>query len=334
MLNHAEHRYWTWDLVKAAVEDNPNNILLARFIEKYPEYNPANPPPPQPDYIETFFVNGGYLFIGRKELRQKLRELKRMDDSSRIFLVVGEARSGKSHTSELISYLATKSQGHNYIPIDLQAYSYQPFNIVEEIAKKIGASPEEIATIPVQDEKDPRNIISLGTWLQNKIVRTENKIWWFVFDNFQSGGLLPETIKMIVKLALIIEKEIRDKCYLVILDYKNFSSKDYTNILPTDYTNFLSMLDSNAAREEIKLLGEEDLIDFFDKWFKDNGKVYENKDIKKAVDEITRQTEEEMIKDSKGDLEELKSLQKRRLEYLTTSVNKAIKRYKENGFVL
>lgn len=321
LIQGAMTENWVYDLIKAALAERPNNQLLRAFIENYPVFDPSKPPPKPKDYYESYFVLSNYLFIGRPELRKKLRELRTSDESTRILLVDGNRMSGKTYSRQLIGYLASKFEKHHVIPIDLDKYQYEPYEVCLVFAQEMGFSQDEIRGIPVQQgELMDKYVQFLCNWIKGQVNKAKDKIFWFVFDGFREKVLSEGIEDMIINLAGKVENEMLHRnCYLVVLNY--------TNILPYD-------LATNALKESAKIIDKDDLLSFIERLFVDNGKNYQKEDLEKVVDEIFEQTEAQIIAEANGDTKELQKLQEERLKYLSRATNEAVKRYKQNNFKL
>lgn len=325
IISEAERRGKIPDLIERCLEDNGEN---ADFMGVYDEYrvilqkgllDPAHPAATDP--YDSYFVNGPYLFIGRPDLRAKLRSLQE-NTSSRIFLVEGGPVCGKTYTKELIGHAAAQLGVHRYVPCDLDKFIYKPKDVIKTLASKMGVLWADIEKIPdPQEEQLTRHIQELCEWLQAQVMQRtdDDTTWWFVFDGFGKCELLSETKELLVAWAQIVETELRNSCRMVLIDYKN--------ILP-------ATMHAKAVSEVVAVLGRDDYIDFFKRLFKDNGKDHTREDFEIVVEEIERQAEENIVKEADGNNEKLKRLQGQILTYRTMAADQAVKRFMQNGYNL
>jgi hypothetical protein len=299
VLKTAEAERWTWDLVRAARDANPNGPNIQAFIARYPFYNPATPPPAPDPYLTTPYLLSRQILIDRQNLRNALQELE-SDLGPRVLVVNGERASGKTYSSELIYYLAHNANPkHTVIPVDLDTDVQEPDALVQFIADRMG---RDSSTIPgPEQEQKMRLALRLANWLTNQIINTGPSSYWFVFDGFRERTVLTETKALIEELAIRAHTTLR-QCRVVLINY--------TEVLPARVRNA-------AGREQISQIGEQELVEFL-KWFnRSNPPKYTEAELKEKVDIILTEVGQGLATVPNGHL--------LRLELINASVRKTVR---------
>lgn len=298
VVNAAEEGRWTWDLVRAARDANPGGPRTQAFISKYPFYDPANPPPAPEPYQTTPYMLSRQILIDRENLRNALQELE-SDIGPRILVVNGERGSGKTYSSELIYYLANNSvPKHIVIYVDLDTQVQEPDAVVQFIAERIG---RDTASIPgPEQEQKMRWALRLANWLTKQIISAGPASYWFVFDGFRERTVLTETKELIEELAILAQTTLR-QCRVVLINY--------TEVLPPRVRNA-------AGREQIREIGERELVAFL-QWFnRTNPPKYTEDELKEKAGVIIREVEQGIASVEHGHLF--------RLELINASVRKTV----------
>lgn len=267
VVDTANHQDWLYFLIKAAVEDQPLAPHLASFLKKYPDLDPAAGPAPITDHVMAHVLHGRRYFIDRKELRLALKDMRSDLPSTRLLVVNGERFTGKTWTRELISFLSEMTPKHRAVYVDLDKDVYEALTLTKAIGQLMGM---DITTIPKQeDEQKARWTQNLCGWIIAKI-NSGDITYWFVFDGVRERTLLPETKDWIDELAVQVESNRNvPRSRVVLLDYKEslpFGISDY------------------AGREEIKPIGRDELIDFFELMNRDYKQKYASEDLKGNID--------------------------------------------------
>jgi hypothetical protein len=276
----AEQEGWVWSLVDKAHEAVPLSLSLNAFIAAYPEYDPTKVAASIADHLMAHLLRGGRCFIDRTDLRGKLGQLRSAD--SRVLIVTGDRRTGKTYTRELINFLCDKTANYRAIIADLDRSPFDALGLAEHLGAQLGLDRE---TIPKQDqEQKTRWTLRLCDWLTSPIVGSPNTIYWFVFDGFREQPLLPDARDLLSELALRAElnfKQVR----IVLLNYRED--------LPIDITDYV-------LREEVKMIGRDELFEFFNQINNDYGKKLTDTDLSMKVDVIIKSVDDAMAGNQTG----------------------------------
>lgn len=291
VVDKANDDDWVPFLIQAAMDDQPQAPRLQAFLTKHPDLDPANGPQPVADYVMAHVLRGKRYFIDRKDLRLALKEM-RSNDPRRVLVVNGERLSGKTYTRELISFLSEKTPKHRAVYIDLDKYVYEAPNLTETIGQQMGMDTNNI---PKQDdEQKARWVQRLVGWIITRVVNPGDITYWFVFDGFREQTLLPETKDWIDELAVQAETNV-PQCRVVLLNYKE--------TLPLQISDYVS-------REEIKPIGRDELLDFFEQLNRDYKQKYGSDDLTGNVETILSQVEAAILSKPGSELERLRLLSK------------------------
>lgn len=282
---------WIWFLIKAALDDQPLAPHLLAFVAKHPDLNPANAPKPIADHVMAYVLRGQRYFIGRKELRLALKEM-RSKDPRRVLIVNGDRISGKTYTRELISFLSENTPHHRTVYIDLDKYVYEAPNLTETIGQQMGMDAN---IMPKQeDEQKARWVQRLVGWIIARVVNPGDTTYWFVFDGFREQTLLPETKDWIDELAVQAETNV-PQCRVVLLNYKES--------LPLQISDYVN-------REQIKPIGRVELLDFFEQLNSDHQKKYASEHLSGNVETILSQVDAAVAGKPGSEVERLRLLSK------------------------
>jgi hypothetical protein len=264
---------WIADLVYHAIDQNPNGVNLKAFVAGHPDFDSTQGPPILVDLVMSHTLRARRYFIDRKDLRQALKDL-RSPDGPRVLVITGQRVSGKSYTNELISFLSEKTPKHKTIYMNLDKFVFEAPNLTEMIGLQMGM---DTANIPQQqDEQKARWVQRLVGWILARVVNPGDTIYWFVFDGFREKTLLPETRDWIDELAVQAETNV-PQCRVVLLNYQEN--------LPLQITDYV-------CREDIKPIGRDELINFFEQLNKDHNRNYSATDLTSKVDIILAQVDD------------------------------------------
>lgn len=290
VVDKAIEEDWVWFLIKAAFIEQPLAPHLKDFATKHPDLNPANAPKSSADHIMAYVLRGQRYFIDRKDLRSALAEMR--SDERRVLVVNGDRLSGKTYTRELISFLSWKTPKNRPVYVDLDKYVYQPPYLTETIGQLLGM---ETSTMPKkEDEQTARWVQRLVGWILARVVNPGDITYWFIFDGFREQTLLPETKDWIDELAVQAELNV-PQCRVVLLNYKE--------TLPFQISDYV-------GREEIKPIGRDELLDFFEQLNLDNQKKYGSDDLKGNVETILSQVDAAIASKPESEIERLLLLSK------------------------
>ena len=284
----ADQEGWAWSLVDAAHAAAPLSNFLNAFIKAYPEYDPAKGVAQIADYLMAHTLRGGRCFIDRTDLRGKLGLLRTAE--SRVLIVTGDRRTGKTYTRELVNFVCDKTASYKAINADLDRSPFDALALAEHLGAQLGLDRQ---TIPKQDqEQKTRFTLRLCDWLLSPIVGSANTTYWFIFDGFREQPLLPDTRDLLSELALRAEMYLK-QVRIVLLNY----SED----LPIDIVDYV-------LREEVKMIGRQELCEFFNQVNSDAGKKLSETDLKMKVDVIIKSVDDATTGNGNGGADRLHKL--------------------------
>jgi hypothetical protein len=190
---------------------------------------------------DACFLNGR-PFIDRTNLRALLRELKGETPlkKPRILVVRGKEKTGKSHSLNLIKYVA-KSFGYESVYVDLLTLPVR--NRRDLTPDAIGASIAR--QMKLKDMPQPGNEqlsrwpAAFFSWLAGEL-RDDEREWWIVIDGFTSVKVSQDVHDFIDDLAGSIEKlDPLDGCRVVLISYDDTLLANYDLIMERDDTEFI-----------------------------------------------------------------------------------------------
>jgi len=220
VIAKAEAQGWTADLLRAALASGPpaNNPRLRAFFANNPEWDPANAQAAGIEPYKATVLKANRPFVGRKDLRECVPKLG-VDTNSRILLVDGERRSGKTYTNNFLQFMGEyKSCRVRYHDLDSESHTLERF--AARLQEKLGlASP-----IPPKDtEQDARWAERLAAWiLQNTVDAANGTRLWLVLDGFREKEHERGVHDLIAKLGEMIDTTAAsqaDHFRLVLINY-------------------------------------------------------------------------------------------------------------------
>lgn len=171
---------------------------------------------PNPDPFQSLWVLADQPFLARGPLRTAARSLVE-DVNQPILRVNGPSLSGKTYTTELLSFVMMESRPDlHVVPVEL-APGTAPMYEVEELADSLALSMSHRAAIPARSNSSyPRALVR---WL----ISTANQnsgIWIFVLDGFGQPNVRAEVLEFIQGLAQSVSiPEHARKLRLVLLHF-------------------------------------------------------------------------------------------------------------------
>lgn len=203
VIQDADSRDWLLALLAQARKRRPSDTVLPQ-IEN--EFKPLAPPAGV-DPFDVCCLTGSHVMIDRTDLRSALRVLVKAQ-GKRILIVRGEARSGKSHSLQLISYLQQVRQGFSIAWIDLE-------KIAQSLAGSTLIQPSHVARSLVRLTRykdkvgipDPPSDAQWAAWVLDfcedyeAVASADAHPWWVVIDGFNQVLLPQPTLDLIKELA-------------------------------------------------------------------------------------------------------------------------------------
>lgn len=197
------------------------------------------------DPFSTNVLTGNEVFLDRLVLREALRTLS--DDPSKLVLrVTGGPATGKSYSYQLISYLSDVGE---FMPALVQVD--ETFT-AEDVVHRLGlhVAPEE-SPPPLGDADRNKWLGYAALWLVTRAA-AQDLLWWFVIDGLNHLPATSDVHDLVHELALAILNFKRSRARLVLLGYGG---------------NLPSELRRRHLSEEVSVLTEADLREFFTSWY-------------------------------------------------------------------
>jgi hypothetical protein len=213
------------------------------------------------------------VVLGRRALKEAIRQLADPTGALRILVVNGPPGSGKSFTTQIIEQAAREARTFQTVYVDLALFlTPGPVDLARELVSRMGRSPE---SMPQGSDSTAPNLRDLVNWLI-KQSSTANGDWWWVLDSLSSPTVPQETQDLIVAIAASVQ---RTSLRLVLLD---FNKSLPANLSPLVF------------REELTPIGEPEVREFFSDLLRQQGIRPESVDI----DALTRSALEDLPADA------------------------------------
>jgi hypothetical protein len=256
VIKRAQEGNWLGDLISKARQQHPADPALQDIEKQLRTHTPT----PVTSPFEVCCLSGGHILVNRTKLRSALRELHK-PTGKRILIVKDEAaiaakaqeriKTGKSHSFQLIAYIEQTLGGFDLFRIDLEALSravgptrlIQPYDLAKSIAGWMGCK-HLVPEIPTDGQWARWTLDFCNDF--EKAVKKATKTW-IVIDSFHVVLLPLETMDLLKELATRINTTLSN-LRMVLLGY---SDSFHPSVLPT------------VAEEELRLIGEEELMEFF-----------------------------------------------------------------------
>jgi hypothetical protein len=281
----ADTNHWALDLIRAARKANPGNPKLQAFVAQYPEWDPDKQPV-QVNPFESVFMRGGRLFLKRKELRERLREIG-VNDNSRVLAISGDRDTGKTYSHDFLHFILENYAGwagtpQRVIYVDMDACVFEPEDLARVIGKMIGFDNDfnERTMPPDKGEQAPRRIPALIEWLGTKMVNPRSPASWIVLDGFRvriHPSATHDLIRAIIDAVDLGWKNTR----LLLLNYEKH--------LDLDVIPYILM-------EDIQPIQRADIEEFFKSVYAKSGRVAGPETLKQTVDSVFLQVQQQQVK--------------------------------------
>jgi hypothetical protein len=246
------------------VSQDPDNAAYSDLFSQLLSTPPPGTPEDDP-FRATFMVAGNRPFMDRRELRQHLKELEG-DFGSRVLVVSGPQRSGKSYSWYLISHIGDQRGSYESYLIDLGIWSGPqagPAEVMNEITGQMGWDPPPVD--PTAQEDTVARIL-LG-WFKGRI-RKEPVPRWLIFDGLSLGTVSLGAIRLIENVAVAAERREVGELRVVLLDFDR--------PLPVD-------VDPYTLRDQLVHLDVQDIRDFFQRVAQVNGQQIDNAGLEELI---------------------------------------------------
>ena len=215
-ISRAEREDWLDDFLIALKQYGPRsmastaNTLMAILAAQRPALylNSAADP------LGALFLADGECFIGRSELREGLRLLKKNSNNFSVLCVNGDPGTGKSYSFELLKLMDNLSAQDVVVRVDFKdfregALAERYRSIVYAINTRLQIPFDKI---PPHNETEAR-------WFENAIITFDNVVrerdqhLWLVFDHVAgTSGIEPnilDALSRLVKYATLESQRLR-----------------------------------------------------------------------------------------------------------------------------
>ena len=266
LINRAEARNWSLDLVRAASAFNPTAELTRLAAELAPQIALADI-----DHFNVCFVGSESVMINRKGLRQSLRTLSQsVPRGKRILVVNGPPVSGKTYSLEMITYLSEALGAFKVVPVNLQRIvgrEVKPDDIAWEIVEVMNLPDDTVP--PVDKEQDSRWSLRFCRRLAGRLNDLTTP-WWLVIDGFNYVTLSQPVNDLIGELAVRISQTLPGLRMILL---------GYHDKLPLE-------AERATIYEEIGEIVQEDLFTFFFQIYYEHNLTHFPLDIARKVAEV------------------------------------------------
>jgi hypothetical protein len=245
-LKDAEANNWLEALLNTAVQLRPADPALRTIAEVLRPLAPS----PAINAFYTCRLGSGTVMVDRKPLRAALEELHDLQ-GRRILVITGESWSGKSHSVQLITYIADIVGGFSVVEIDLDPRRDDQTrrvigarDLAERLVHSIGYQIEwpEIPT----DRQWSKWVIDFGDAFA-KSARLDQVRRWIVIDGLNKVMLDQPAVDLVQDLAMRVYKTLGN-LRLVLVGYEQS--------LPSQVLPYIQ-------EEKVARIVDNDLIEFF-----------------------------------------------------------------------
>jgi hypothetical protein len=278
--------------ILASVKSLEERGDILAFVAAVRSRNPADPafaqiesdlkafaaPVPATDPFEVCLLSGGHVLVNRTKLRSALKELCKAT-GKRILVIKDDPtiaarkelriKTGKSHTLQMISYLDQVTGGFNFFLIDLDELGravrsgdqIQPYDIAEAITGYMGC--KQILEEKAKDEQWARWTYNFCNKFETEAKNAQRT--WIVIDSFHITLLPQDTIDLLKQIAARVNVSLTN-LRLILIGYADALGPS----IP-------------VANEVLDIFGEDALIEFFARAFREKSLV---PDQDKVVDKV------------------------------------------------
>jgi hypothetical protein len=210
---------WLLSLLDAAAAFHPEQQALTDFVAKFKaELAPAGLTGTELNPFRAYFLRKGHRFpfVDRERLRDAVEEMHNPLGETRVLLVDGNTRTGKTYINEYLTFLSSQLASHKFYYIDL-ADDYLPDfragDLMTSIARRMGTEPK---SVPPQEAQEARWSKLLVEWLISEAVKKQ-ETWWIVIDHLRKVNLRADMQALINRLVKEIDRT-NPPVRLVLLD--------------------------------------------------------------------------------------------------------------------
>ncbi len=237
---------WLVELLSRAAAMVPRDPALRQTLDRvWP-----SPVSVAVDHFDACQLSGGYVLIDRSRLRAALRELCR-PNGRRILVVGGSRRTGKSHTTQLISYLHTMQPTFQVAHVDLEAFPrllghhrvVTPRDVAQRVVRMLGY-PVELVADPAATPW-PEWVLNFCDEFESYAMR-DTRTSWIVIDGFNNVVVTEATVDLVKELARRVDRFLTG-IRLILLGFEGS----------------LATVSQQATSETLEQIGADEVVQFF-----------------------------------------------------------------------
>jgi hypothetical protein len=271
-IKHAEANNWLLDLLAAARRVNPADPTLKSL---YDELKASAPPIGVSPYLMCR-LGAGTVMVDRKELRAAVRELGDVD-GRRILVITGDSRSGKSHSLQLMTFIAQvqpAGAAFTLIPLDLDPRREDTTPMVitaPDLARRLMTLTGYKIAWPgdLGDKQWSKWVVEFGDEFA-RCASGEQATRWIVIDSLNKVLLDQSAVDLIHDLAVRV-----------------FSTLPWLRLVLVGYHQSLPPLVMPYIQEDkMKRLTVDDLVEFFIQAHKQLGLTHDEDHITDIVSRV------------------------------------------------
>jgi hypothetical protein len=278
-VQQADSNSWLFDLITAAISDHPLDPALIAIEAELKTFAP----PPATNPFEVSVLGGGHVMVNRTTLRNALKEL--CTAHGRRILVVKDGptvaahpqqriKTGKSHTSQMVSYLAQVHGGFKFFRIDLETVNrsieaglqIQPYHIGKSLTAFLGC--KELLEEPPKDGQWARWTLDFCDAFE-KAAKAAGPVW-LVIDSFHVVLLPLATVGLLKELAMRINTTIPD-FRMLLLGYP----ETLHPLIP-------------VCEDVLDIFGEDALIEFFARAYAEKNAAFDEAKVAANVEAVLK----------------------------------------------
>jgi hypothetical protein len=252
----AEEEGWLLALLAKSHELRREDMAIAALLA---DLEPMAPPPGT-DHYAVCRLAGSHVMVDRIRLRESLQELDR-PQGKRILVVTGAEGAGKTHSMQLISYVAMTKCSFTFVPIDLEVRKrmlgtdtmLDPDHLADRLVALLDYDDLVVPERPT-DEQWATWVLKFCDKFEGHAREDERQVW-VAIDAFNKVVLTQATLDLVKELANRIGLSLTH-FRLILLGYGE---------------PFAPALHAQVESEAIAPIGPKEVSEFFIAAFKQHG---------------------------------------------------------------
>ena len=273
-IKDAEANDWLLNLLAAAAASNANDVTLQNLSDGLK----AQAPPPDINPYYMCRLGGGTVMVNRKPLRAAVEELHELQ-GRRILVITGESWSGKSHSLQLITFIAEIVGGFSVVPVDLDPRRDDQTRLVIS-ARDLAGRLVKLSGYSVAVPEEPTDR-QWSKWVTDfnddfaTAARQEPMPRWIVIDGMNKVLLDQSAVDLIQDLASRVYSSL-SKLRLVLVGYEQS--------LPPLVQPYIQV-------EKVARISDHDLVEFFVLAHQELNRLYTEDELAEIVARVLNQVD-------------------------------------------